>query len=85
MRQSICQICKTGNEDLFHALKECKMAWKIWKCTHVETKTQEIIREDTLSVTHRLMGTVAENELEFVTAILCYFRSLKKKKNYVVG
>lgn len=45
----------------------------------MEAKTQEIIREDTLSVTHRLMGTVAENELEFVTAILCYFRSLKKK------
>lgn len=64
MQEPICQIYKTGSEDVFHALMECKTTRKIWKCTHLEDGVNRVIKEDMMSVFHRLMKTLAKIEID---------------------
>lgn len=45
------------------------MARKIWKFTHLEDEIKHIIREDMLSVMHRLIDSLGNNELNYVAAI----------------
>lgn len=62
-------MCNAKCEDVFHALVECKMARNIWKFTHLEVEIKKIIREDMLSVMHKLTDNLGNNELNYVAAI----------------
>lgn len=54
LKELLCQICKGGREDIFHALMECRLATKIWKCTNLEAGVKRVMREDMLSVMQRI-------------------------------
>lgn len=49
-QEPTCQICKTGVEDVFHALMECKVATKVWKYNYGDSELQGMVREDILSL-----------------------------------
>ncbi|KAH9728345.1 putative reverse transcriptase/RNA-dependent DNA polymerase [Citrus sinensis] len=56
-------------EDVFHALMECKLARKIWRCTNMEAAVQSIRRDDMLSTMHSLMKKGAKSEIDYVASI----------------
>lgn len=62
-------MCKAKCENVSHALTECRMARKIWKFTHLEDEMKQIIKEDVLSVMHRLTDNLGNNEFNYVAAI----------------
>lgn len=67
--EPICQICKMGIKDVFHALIECEVAKKIQKYTHANAEIQGVAREDVLSVMLNLGKKLPKKELEYVVAI----------------
>ncbi|KAH9657893.1 putative reverse transcriptase/RNA-dependent DNA polymerase [Citrus sinensis] len=69
LQEPICTICKEGREDVFHALMECKLARKIWRCTDMEATVQSIRRDDMLSTMHSLMRKGAKFEIDYVASI----------------
>lgn len=79
MEEPICQLCKTGCEDVFHALMECKVTRKIWKCAHLGAEMKGGNKEDMLSVLHRLFGTLTKTEIEFVAAIWWAYVACKEQ------
>ena len=54
---------------MFHALMECKLARKIWRCTDLEAAVQTVRREDMLSTIHSLMRKGAKSEIDYVASI----------------
>lgn len=62
MQEPICEMCKAKCENVFLALTECRMARKIWKFTHLKDEIKHIIKEDVLSVMHRLTVSLGNNE-----------------------
>ena len=69
LQEPICTICKEGREDVFHALMECKLARKIWRCTDMKATVQSIRRDDMLSTMHSLMRKGAKSEIDYVASI----------------
>ncbi|KAL9423014.1 hypothetical protein AB3S75_035159 [Citrus x aurantiifolia] len=69
LEEPVCQICKMGTEDVFHALMGCKMGKKVWKRTHVNATMQDVGREDMLSVMLSLVRKMPKREVEFVIAV----------------
>ncbi|KAH9742605.1 hypothetical protein KPL70_003002 [Citrus sinensis] len=69
LQEPICTICKAGREDIFHALMECNLARKIWRCTNLEAAVQTVRREDMLSTMHSLMRKGAKSEIDYVASI----------------
>lgn len=55
IQEPICQVCKSGVEDAFHAFMECKVARKVWKYSYLASEMQGVVREDILSVMQNLI------------------------------
>lgn len=55
MQEPICQVCKSGVEDAFHAFMECKVAIKVWKYSYLASEMHRVVREDILSVMQSLI------------------------------
>ncbi|KAL9443800.1 hypothetical protein AB3S75_017056 [Citrus x aurantiifolia] len=69
MQEPICQVCKSGVEDAFHAFMECKVARKVWKYSYLASEMQGVVREDILSVMQRLIKKMPMREVEFVVVV----------------
>lgn len=69
LKEPTCHLCKAGCEDVFHALMECRVARRIWKCTHLENEVKSVIREDMLSVMIGAMNNWAKSEVDYVATI----------------
>lgn len=69
MQEPICQVCKSGVEDAFHAFMECKVARKVWKYSYLASEMQGVVREDILSVMQSLIKKMSMREVEFVAVV----------------
>ena len=66
LQEPTCQICKVKRKDVFHALMECRLARKIWKCTNLEAEVKGVMRED---IMQRIKSTWNKIKIDYVVTI----------------
>ncbi|KAH9784317.1 putative reverse transcriptase/RNA-dependent DNA polymerase [Citrus sinensis] len=65
---SVCRICHSNREDVFHALVGCRAARKVWKLTEFYEDIKILAHQDMLSVLQELAGKRKKDDLGLIIA-----------------
>lgn len=69
VQEPICQFCKNGEENIFHALVTRKRAMKIWKLTQFAEELNGTNDQDIISLRQGRMSVRSKVDAEMLVAI----------------
>ncbi|KAH9695348.1 putative reverse transcriptase/RNA-dependent DNA polymerase [Citrus sinensis] len=67
----ICRRCGVKNEDVIHALLDCKVAKKVWRNAGCAEEIEKLVQQDLMAVLVEIQRKKGKKELELIV-VLCW-------------